>query len=344
MDRYGVRGHANNFFRSYLSNRKQYTLMNNHESSLKGIKYGVPQGSVLGPLLFLIYVNDMYKSTVNDSIAMFADDTSLTVYDKDSRIVTKKAKEEFLKLKFWCECNKLTINFDKTFFLLFAAKNKRIHHNIKELVCDDIVLKRSSSIKYIGIIIDDKLSFHEHVNFLCKSLYRYFGVFNKMKHYVSESFARQLYYAFVYSRISYGIEIFGNSSKTLTQRIQTIQSKLLKLLLNIDYRTPTNTLHKRMNILKVEDIYKNNLISLVSKCLRGSCPLPFKNYFKFYTSPYSQRQAKLDTPAFRTNLGSCQARIQGVKIYNNFPLEIRNQYRKICFKDKCFDYFIGKYI
>ena len=98
-----------------------------------------------------------------------------------------------------------------------------------------------------------------------------------------------------------------------------------------------------MNILKVEDIYNNNVMSLVSNCLRGTCPIPFKNYFRFFTSPYSQRQAKLYSPKYRTNLGSCQVRIHGVKLWNSIPLEVKNQYKKLCFKDKCFDYFMGKY-
>ena len=205
MDRIGIRGHANDFFRTYLKTRQQYTEINGCKSSLRNVSCGVPQGSVLGPLFFLIYINDLYRAVCNDSVLLFADDTSLSVYNQKLNAVISKAKSQFSNLLRWCICNKLTINYDKTYFVLFHARNKSVPIDFGRIVIDGIVINRAKSVKYIGMIIDENLNWNEHVNSLCKSLLKYFGIFNKIKNFISNKIARQLYFAFIYSRINYGI-------------------------------------------------------------------------------------------------------------------------------------------
>ena len=110
MNRYGIRGHANNFFRSYLENRCQYTVINGTTSTIENIRCGVPQGSVLGPLFFAIYINDVYKSVGRDYIRLFADDTVLTMHGGDLSLLVEQIRQSFKNLYRWCVCNKLTIN------------------------------------------------------------------------------------------------------------------------------------------------------------------------------------------------------------------------------------------
>ena len=105
LDRYGIRGHDNNFFRSYLTNREQYTFVNGAKSDTKRIQFGVPQGSVLGPLFFLLYINDIYRAVDDTIIRLFADDTSLLIYDQNLNISKNKASHAFQGLFDWCKVN-----------------------------------------------------------------------------------------------------------------------------------------------------------------------------------------------------------------------------------------------
>ena len=181
MDRYGIRGHANDFFKSYLKNRKQYTVTNGVESYIDDVKCGVPQGSVLGPLLFSLYINEIYRAVGQDYIKLFADDTALFMYDENLNSLIANVVSKFNELYLWCVRNKLTINCDKTNFILFHATNKPISIQMDEIVTSDMTIKRVKSFQYLGLTLDETLRFNEHVECLGKSLIKYFGIFNKIK-------------------------------------------------------------------------------------------------------------------------------------------------------------------
>ena len=177
MDRYGIRGHANDFFKSYLKNRKQYTVTNGVESYIDEVKCGVPQGSVLGPLLFSLYINDIYRAGGQDCIRLFADNTALFMYDENLNSLIANVVSKFNELYLWCVRNKLTMNCDKTNFILFHATNKPIPKQMDEIVTSDMTIKRVKPFQYLGLTLDETLRFNEHVECFGKSMNRYFGIF-----------------------------------------------------------------------------------------------------------------------------------------------------------------------
>ena len=184
----------------------------------------------------------------------------------------------------------------------------------------------------------------QHVSYVCKSLLKYFGIFNKIRHIVSPRISRQLYYAFIYSRIAYGIEAYGNCSQNYLQKIQVIQSKLLKLLLCKDPRYSTNDLHKNMHILKVKDIHNANVICFVKNCLVKNVPNPFHNYFTRSDRPYATRTMGLDISRFRTRLGSFAIKISGAKLWNELPVDITDRKEQVNFRKILINYLINEYI
>ena len=208
LERYGIRGHANIFLRSYLSNRHQYTAINDLSSTLRKVQCGVPQGSVLGPLLFALYINDIHNAVGAGCVRLFADDSALYKVDTDLNALISSVKVKIQQLYKWCICNKLTINIDKTYFVLFHTVNKPVPDGFTEIVTTHMTIKRATEIKYLGLVLDEKLNYNEHVQSICNSLLKYFGIFNHIKHKVNKKTARQLYFAFVFSRIKYGIEIY----------------------------------------------------------------------------------------------------------------------------------------
>ena len=343
MNNYGIRGHANNFFGSYLSNRKQYMSVNGTESKLSSINCGVPQGSVLGPILFLLYINDIYRALKDCKINLFADDTCVFVSDPSMKDLMTKSKNQLSNLYKWCVSNKLTMNSTKTCYIIFHTKNKRKYLNITKMETTDICIERVFSVKYLGVILDSLLTWKDHINYVCGKLLKYFGIFNHIKTFVSKSIARQLYFAFVYSTISYGIEVYGSCCQTLLTKVQVIQNRLLKLLLRMDRMSSTNFVHKYLHLLKVKDIYSINILCFTNNCMLGQCPGIFQDYFKLREQIYEFRQVSLYIPRFRTEQGSLRADIQGAKLWNNLTDEIKKYRYQLNFRKHLAKHLINGY-
>ena len=186
-----------------------------------------------------------------------------------------------------------------------------------------MTIKRATEIKYLGLLLDEKLNYNEHVQSICNPLLKYFGIFNHIKHKVNKKTARQLYNAFVFSRIKYGIETYGNCSERNVSKIQTMQNKLLKLLLQLDRLTPTSILHKNLTILKINDVYKCSVLSFVNDTQIGKCPKIFEKYFQKKLNNYDLRQKELDIPPARLALGDRAVMIKGAKLWNDIHTDLK---------------------
>ena len=344
LDRYGIQGHANRFFRSYLSDRHQYTLINGVNSTLKNTTCGVPQGSVLGPLFFAIYINDIYNAVGQNDVRLFADDTALFMHHPDLNILTFDIINKFNELNRLCISNKLTINADKTNFILFHTINKPIPNDFSEITIEFMTIKRVNSFKYLGITLDETLNWSEHVSILCESLLKYFGIFNHIKYRVTPKMARQIYYAFIYSRIQYGIEVYSSCSETHINRLQVIQYKLLKLILKLDRLTATNILHKEINLLKVTHIGESSVLGFVNKVLCGHCPEIFLSYYKIKRNAYDVRtKGQLVMPQTRIQFGDRAVKVKGCLLWNRISKNMLKHRFSKSFKDNLVKYYISTY-
>ena len=295
-------------------------------------------------MFFLLYINDICNAIGCNAIKLFADDTFLIAKDRNIHIALEKAKDNFYEIYQWCVANKLTINNDKTNFVLFHTKNKPVPPNIDCIRLSSMTIHRVKSVQYFGLTIDEHLYWHEHVNNVYSSLVKYFGIFNHVKSIVSKRIARQLYFAFIHSRIKYGIEVFGDCAKESIQKLQTIQNKLLKLLLKFDRRTSTDFLHNHMSLLKVNDIHKVHVLSFVNECRSGRCPNVFVDYFKIREAGYRFRQTdRLHTQMARTDIGQSRCDIKGARLWNlNFNLVNQYLYKK-SFRKRIMKSFTEKY-
>ena len=152
-----------------------------------------------------------------------------------------------------------------------------------------ITIKRVKFVQYLGLMIDENLYWQMHAEYVYNSLVKYFGIFNRVKTIISKKIARQLYFAFIHSRIKYGIEVFGDCANEYLQKLQVIQNKLLKLLLNFDRRMSTNELHQQLSLLKVVDIHTVNVLPFVNECRSGRCPTLFSSYYHVREAGYELR-------------------------------------------------------
>ena len=169
----------------------------------------------------------------------------------------RNAKEIITYLNLWFKTNKLTLNINKTNFIIFTTKSKREQMDIPNtLQIENIIINRITHTKYLGLIIDEQLSWKEHIHQLCNKLKGLFPIFYDIRNFINLKHSQIIYYAMVLSRINYGLIIYGSADNKFMLLLQTLQNKLVKVLLNRNYRDPTNEIHDQMEILKVSDNYK----------------------------------------------------------------------------------------
>ena len=181
LENYGIRGVALNCFRNYLSDRRQFVIVRGCKSQATKIQYGVPQGSVLGPLLFILYINDIVNSSKLFSYSLFADDTSLMLSHKDPHLLMSLANEEIKKLYEWFCCNKLLLNAKKSKIVLFRSKGKKVPLNIIPLSINGQVIMHSENVLFLGVVIDEYLTWGCHLKNVCVNISRSVGVLSKLR-------------------------------------------------------------------------------------------------------------------------------------------------------------------
>src|SRR6266516_660556 len=214
LSHYGLRGHSLNWFSSYLSNRSQFTIINNVTSSTKSIVSGVPQGSVLGPVLFLIYINDLCMSVQEHKLSLFADDANVFLFHHDPCMLFKIANKACSSLSVWFAANKLCVNLTKTSYMLFRPVKKLeayISCHDPPVLLNKIKIPRVKSCKYLGLFLDENLNWSNHIQYLTTKVTQVTGIMYKFRDLLTLSLKKNIYYSLVYSSVIYGLELYGQT-------------------------------------------------------------------------------------------------------------------------------------
>ena len=279
LDHYGVRGISNSWFKSYLTDRKQYVSLDGTDSDQEFIKHGVPQGSVLGPLLFLIYINDLHQCIKHSTTRHFADDTNLLhILNKSFPNRTKKINRDLRCLNNWLLANKISLNSTKTEIIFFRKRG--IPVPIKKIKLNGVKLLPSSRVKYVGITIDEHLTFEPNRKILQSKLKRANNLLSISRHYVPKDLLKQIYFGQFHSHLMYGSQIWGlNDNDNL--KILTQQKKAIRKISFAHYEAHADPIFKELGILKLPDIIKMNNLLFVHRALNDKVPKAFKDYFKF---------------------------------------------------------------
>lgn len=225
---------------SYLTDRTQFVYFNNANSRLTDIKFGVPQGSVLGPILFLIYVNDLPNSTPSANFTLFADDTSLTHSHSDFNMLLTEAQNSLLSAQNWFTNNKLVLNKDKTETMVFSLRQ---HSE----------LDNSHSVKFLGVLLDSKLTWEEHTVSVCKNISRKIFLLRNLRNCLSHSTLKIAYHALIQSSLSYALLVWGHSAHAST--VFSMQRKAVRVIAGLQYRDDCRAAFKNFNILTLPCAY-----------------------------------------------------------------------------------------
>ena len=277
LEYYGARGIAKNLFFSYLHNRKQFVTINGFKSSLNDVNYGVPQGSVLGRLLFLIYINDLSFSVKNSMVHHFADDTNLLCINKSIKVLCKKVYD--LKgITDWLNANRISLNINKTEFVIFRSLRKSFDYEVK-IKLNGKRLYQSTHIKYLGILLDEYLSRKPHINELIKKLNRSNCMLSKIRHFVNNNAIRSLYFSLFSSHINYCCQVWGQSGNYHLNRILSVQRSALRIINFKPFRSDVSSLFRTLNIpLFSNPVRKSNLM-FVFDSLNHYLPSSISNFF-----------------------------------------------------------------
>ena len=242
--RYGVQGKVINWFRSYLIERKQFCKINGVHSKPLGVTCGIPQGSCLGPLLFIVYLNDFEECLQFSSASMYADDTHTTIASDDINELAQMMQEELQNIAEWMRVNKLTVNPNKTEFM-FIGHPCRINkiETLAPLKLDDTEIKGVRKTKSLGVIVDKNLSWKEHFKSLKDKVTSGLSALKKLKklkNILPQSKLCEIYHALFESHLRYGNVVWGSLPNTKLQTLQRLQNRAFPIIENARLKDPWN--------------------------------------------------------------------------------------------------------
>ena len=250
LEHYGTRGITRQWFEDYLKNRKQIVKYNRVKSKAMIIKSGIPQGSIRGPILFLLYINDTENCSKLISFISFADDTKIFYSNKCLKTLNKIMQTEINKVAEWLNANKLSLNTTKTKLILFRSSSKKPKQDIKININGNNIEEVRNK-EFLCIVIDECLTWKDHIAKVANKLIRAAGIIATIRHFVNRNTVKLIYYALVYPCLIYGNLTWGNTYKNRIQNIMNIQKKIVRLMAFISYFDHSEPIFKDLNILNI---------------------------------------------------------------------------------------------
>lgn len=332
LNQIGIKHKALALFTSYLENRSHKVQINSIKSSSKHMSQGLPQGTVLSPLLYIIYVIGLSKLQIEGNLYSYADDTALIVTGETWESVAKIAENSLKKIINWFSNNNLTLNNNKTVFLTFSnsiktttnISNLKAHDPLCQSIiqCKCPVLHRVNNTKYLGITFDQHLRWNNYISELNLKLRRLYAFYNMAKQFLNLQWLKNTYFALSQSIIEYGIVVWGGAAHKYISGIQVAQNTSLKIIYRKPRLYPSKQLHTEMKILSVKKLYfKKNLYYLSQN-----------NIPQTVAHNYNTRSENLVFPKINTAKFYNSYLITGLRVYEKLPTEIKNCQQFAVFK------------
>ena len=251
-----MRGLSRDWLQSSLRNRKQFVSISNSTSNINEITTGVPQGSVLRPLLFLLYINDLHRSVKYSNTYHFADDTNIMQSNKSLDVLSKNLNKDLKSLSQWLKANKLCLNVSKTELIIFHRNTASIDHSLKLNKLDGKRLNPSQSVKYLGVLLGEHLQWNDQIAQVKIKLNRAIGILSKIRHNANPTILKVVYYSLFGSNLLYGAQLWGQTNLGNQNSIQVLQNRAIRKICFKKHNEPVSEDFKKIGILRFHDLIK----------------------------------------------------------------------------------------
>jgi len=323
--KYGIRGIAHDWISDYLRDREQFVHFKGINSDRKYISCGVPQGSIMGPLLFLIYINDIANVSKILLPILFADDTNVFLSGKSVDETIQKMNDELINIVEWLRSNRLSLNIEKTNFMVFHTIRRNVDMSDIGLFIDRKRIEKVDNVKFIGVILDSNLTWSKHIQMVKTKIARGIGIINKARKSIGLSTLVMLYNTLIYPHFLYCIEVWGSAADVYLSSLFKLQKRCVRLMKSVHYRTHSLPIFKELDILPLDKIHQHCVITFMFKFVKDMLPVVFKEIFHRSDSFYETRQSnKFKVQKCRTTLFQNTMRFKAVREWNSIANIIEN--------------------
>ena len=291
---YGPSNTSLSWFGSYLYQRQQFVELDDTISRTAIINTGVPQGSILGPLLFIIYMNDIHMASKNFNAILYADDTnlinplcsfnsSLPVKNKDLEHVSEQMNIELATIQEWLNVNELILNVSKTKFMIFHHHQRNIEQIVPDIKINSENNEKVSEFNFLGLTINENLSWKPHIQKISNKIARTLGIMCRLKKKLPAHIIRILYNSLIHLHLQYSILAWGFKMG----RLEKLQKRTVRIISCSKYNSHTDPLFKNLNLLKLKDLFELNVLKLYYKYRKNILPFYISNIFSDLSVGYS---------------------------------------------------------
>ena len=317
------------WFQSYLSFRKQAIACDSGLTEFADVHSGVPQGSILGPTLFLLFINDLPLFLNHCFSDFFADDATFHTHSKNLDIIENHIIDDFDKTKQWSKRNNLPINYKKTTCMAAGTKRRLADSHKLEIRLDDICIENVSKQKLLGVYIDENLNWSAHIDYLCSNISSKISLLRQLSQYVPQNVQKLFYKGYIMPLIDYGSVIWGSTSSSNLDRLLKLQKRAARIILRADFRTPSVDMFRDLGWQSIENRLKYNKAILTYKALHDQTPEYVSKLLKPVSQTHglnlrSSENGDLHMPLARTALYSGAFSCSAPKLWNSLPQSVKN--------------------
>ena len=316
----GFRASALGWYGSYLKDRRQVTQVGTALSTEKPVQCGVPQGSILGPMLFLCYIDDLKQHLIYTKPSLFADDTALTVCGKNVAEIGYKLNAELENVTNYFAANGFQLNAKKTKCMLFHSTNRYTTENELLVMSNDTPIEQVPSFKYLGVYVDECLNFKEHVNYVGKKVKQRTSILWRMRSFISRPLAKQLFVSLIAPQFDYCNFVYDGCSKTESRKLEVLQNNALRAVMNVQGPYSATVLHDELQIKWLDVSRKCACVNELYKLLSGQGPLELAGHFKrklITRNLRSNDDSKLEVPKVRLKMSENDFVYRAVKYWES---------------------------